>query len=53
MNKRVDPVPKHQARKTYRGSEVEVPHILDPGTRWRWVVNFKLQLLYPFPIITG
>jgi len=32
---------KHQAMKTYWRS------ILDLGTRWRWVVSFTPQPLYP------
>jgi hypothetical protein len=31
---------KHHAMKTYWGSGAIVPHILNLGTRWRWVVNF-------------
>jgi hypothetical protein len=30
------------------GSGGTASHILDLGTRWRWVVSFTLQLLYPF-----
>jgi hypothetical protein len=29
------------------GSGCIDPHILDPGTSWRWVVSFTLWLLYP------
>jgi hypothetical protein len=33
--------------KTYRGSGGIAPRILDLGTRWRWVVSFTPQPLYP------
>jgi len=29
---------EHRAIKAYWGSGGRVPHILDLGTRWRWVV---------------
>jgi hypothetical protein len=32
--------------KTYWGSGFIAPSILDFGTRWRWVVTFKLRPLY-------
>jgi hypothetical protein len=33
--------------KAYWGSEGIAPHILDLGTRWRWVVSFMPWPLYP------
>jgi hypothetical protein len=36
---------KHQTMKTYRSVEVQL-HILDLGTRWRWVVSFSPRPLY-------
>jgi hypothetical protein len=33
--------------KAYWGSRIIPPHILDLGTRWRWVVNFTPRPLYP------
>jgi len=38
---------KHHAIKTYWGSGGLAPHI-NIGTRWRWVVSFMPQLLYPW-----
>jgi hypothetical protein len=38
---------KHHARKTYWKSGGIAPHILDLGTRWRWVVSFTFRPLYP------
>jgi hypothetical protein len=38
---------KHHAMKAYWGSGGIAPHILDLGTRWRWVVSFTLRPLYP------
>jgi hypothetical protein len=38
---------KHHAMKTYWWSGGIVPHILDLGTRWRWVVSFTPRPLYP------
>jgi hypothetical protein len=35
-------VPVHLA-----GRRRSAPHILSLGTRWRWVVNFKHQTVYP------
>jgi len=35
------------AMKACRGSTCKAPLILNLGTRWRWVVNLKLRLLYP------
>jgi hypothetical protein len=32
--------------KIYGGSEGIAPHILDLGTRWKWVVSFTSQPLY-------
>jgi hypothetical protein len=32
--------------KAYWGSEGIATRILDPGTRWRWVVSFTPQQLY-------
>jgi hypothetical protein len=37
---------KHHAMKAYSGSGGTAPHILDLGTRWRWVVSFMPWLLY-------
>jgi hypothetical protein len=33
--------------KAYWGSGGITPRILDLGTRWRWVVSFTPQLIYP------
>jgi hypothetical protein len=33
--------------KTYWGSGVIAPRILDLGARWRWVANFTPRPLYP------
>jgi hypothetical protein len=33
--------------KTYWGSGGIAPLIIDPGTRWRWVVGFTPRPLYP------
>jgi hypothetical protein len=38
---------KHHAMNAYWGSGVIAPRILDPGTRWRWVVSFTHRPLYP------
>jgi hypothetical protein len=38
---------KHHAMKTYWGSAVIAPSILDLGTRWKWVVSFTPLPLYP------
>jgi hypothetical protein len=37
----------HNAMEVYWGNEGIAPRILDLRTRWRWVVNFTPQLLYP------
>jgi hypothetical protein len=37
--------------KAYRRSRGTAPLILNLGTRWRWVVNFMAQPLYPREII--
>jgi hypothetical protein len=37
----------HHAMKMYCGSGSITPHILDLGTRWRWVVSFTLRPLCP------
>jgi hypothetical protein len=37
---------KHQAMKTYWGSGGIAPHILDLGTKCRWVVSFTPRSLY-------
>jgi hypothetical protein len=37
---------KHHAMKTYWGSGGIAPHILDLGTRWRWMVSFTSRQLY-------
>jgi len=37
---------KHHAMKTYWGSGIIVPRILDLGTRWRWVLNFTHWPIY-------
>jgi len=39
---------KQHAMKMNWGSGCVSPHILDLDTRWRWVVNFMLSLLYPW-----
>jgi hypothetical protein len=33
--------------KVYWGSGSIAPHVLDLGTRWRWVVSFTSRPLYP------
>jgi hypothetical protein len=38
---------KHHAMNTYWGSGGIAPHILNLGTRWRWVVSFTPRPLYP------
>jgi hypothetical protein len=38
---------EHHAMKMYWGSGCIAPHILDLSTRWRWVVSFTSQPLYP------
>jgi hypothetical protein len=38
---------KHHAMKTYWGSGGIAPRSLDLGTRWRWVISFTPQPLYP------
>jgi len=38
---------KYRDMKTYWGSGSIVPCILNLGTRWRWVVSFTSQPLYP------
>jgi hypothetical protein len=38
---------KYHAMKTYWENGGIDPHILDLGTRWRWVVSFTLRPLYP------
>jgi hypothetical protein len=35
-----------QAMKSYRGSRGMAPHILNLGTRWRWIANFTPRLFY-------
>jgi len=37
---------KHHAMKTYWGSGGIDSHILNFGTRWKWVVSFTLRPLY-------
>jgi hypothetical protein len=37
---------EHHAIKTYWGSGGIAPHILDLGTRWRWVISFTPRTLY-------
>jgi len=32
--------------KAYRGNREKAPLILNPGTKWRWVVNCMFQLLH-------
>jgi hypothetical protein len=38
---------EHRAMKTYWGSGGTAPRILGLGTRWKWVVSFTPQPLYP------
>jgi hypothetical protein len=38
---------EHHAMKAYWGIGGIAPRILDPSTRWRWVVSFTPRLLYP------
>jgi hypothetical protein len=38
---------KHHTMMTYWGNGGVALCILDLGTRWRWVVSFTPQLLYP------
>jgi hypothetical protein len=38
---------KHHAMKAYVGNGGIAPRILDLGTRWRWVISFTPQPLYP------
>jgi hypothetical protein len=38
---------EHHAINAYLGSGGIAPHILDLGTRWRWVVSFTPWPLYP------
>jgi len=38
---------EHQVMKVYKGMEVKAPCILNLDRRWRLVVKFMLQLLYP------
>jgi hypothetical protein len=38
---------KHHATNAYWMSGGIVPHILELGTRWRWVVSFTPRPLYP------
>jgi hypothetical protein len=38
---------EHNAMRLYWGSGHIALCILDLGTRWRWVVSFTPQLLYP------
>jgi hypothetical protein len=38
---------KHHFMKKYLGSGGVAPRILELGTRWRWVVSFTPQPLYP------
>jgi hypothetical protein len=38
---------EHHAMKAYWESEGTAPRILDLATRWRWVVSFVPQPLYP------
>jgi hypothetical protein len=38
---------EHHAMKVYWGSGDVAPRILDLGNRWRWVVSFTCQPLYP------
>jgi hypothetical protein len=37
---------KHHFTKTYWGTCVKASRILNPGTRWRWMVNFTPRPLY-------
>jgi hypothetical protein len=37
----------YYAMKRYWGSRGIAPRILDPGTKWRWVVRFTPRPLYP------
>jgi hypothetical protein len=43
--RRVHCLIKHHAMKTYGG--IDAVHIVNPGTRWRWVVRFTPPPLYP------
>jgi hypothetical protein len=38
---------KYHAMKTYWRSRSITPHILDLDTRWKWLVSFTPQSLYP------
>jgi hypothetical protein len=38
---------EHHAMKAYWGSGYITPRILDPGARWRLMVNFTPRQLYP------
>jgi len=38
---------KYHAMKTYWGVEIQLHTFFDLGTRWRWVVSFTPQPLYP------
>jgi hypothetical protein len=44
---------KHHAMRTYWGSGGIATHILDLGTRWRWVVSFTIRQLYPQKKVPG
>jgi hypothetical protein len=37
----------HHAMKAYWGVQVQLPRIIDLGTRWKWVVSFTPRPLYP------
>jgi hypothetical protein len=42
---------KHHTMKKYWGSGGIASHVLDLGTRWRWVVSFTPRPLYPVSIV--
>jgi hypothetical protein len=44
---------KHHSYKTYWSRGGVVPRILDPGTRWRWVVNFTSGRFTPRESASG
>jgi hypothetical protein len=40
-------LPPVHAMEAYRGSRDIAPLVINLGTKWRWVVNFKLRSFYP------
>lgn len=47
MQQVMSPVHKRNTKKVYKGNGGKAPHILNPSTKWSWLVSFMHRLSYP------